>query len=82
MEIPSTSECPSPGGGDDVRESVRHGIRLDVKWRHQRIHRIKPGRGPAQTRRSSFGNTVVFLIPMTTENPLVGKRRQGTDLPS
>jgi len=35
MENPPASECSAPDRGDDVRESVRNGVVLDVEWKYQ-----------------------------------------------
>ena len=35
MEIPSTPECPAVDRGVNVGDSIRNGIGLDDKWKHQ-----------------------------------------------
>ena len=44
MEGPSPSERVAPVGGDDDRNSVRGYLRVDGKWKRQRIHEGAPGR--------------------------------------
>ena len=48
MENPPTSECPSPCRGDNVRESVRDGVRLDGERKYQRFREGKPGCRPVE----------------------------------
>jgi len=49
MENPPTSECPSPGRGDNVRESVRDGVRLDGERKHQQFREGTPRCRPVGT---------------------------------
>ena len=46
VEKPSTSECPAADRSNNVRNSVRDGVRLDGEWKHQRLRedtsRCKP----------------------------------------
>ena len=54
MECPSSSECVTPVGRDNDRESVRYGIRVDGEWSYQAV------RG-GESQRGSVGTCTFFV---------------------
>jgi hypothetical protein len=54
MENPPASERPAADRSDDVRDSVRNGIRLDGERKHQRLREGTPGCKPVGAGRFSF----------------------------
>ena len=51
VEDPSSSQCPAPGRGDDLKEPICDDIRLDDEWKHLRLRQGTSGCKPDQARR-------------------------------
>jgi len=62
MEISSASEHPATNRSNDDRGPVRDGIRLDGEWKHQRLRRETPRRGPARACRFSIQNVTALTL--------------------
>jgi len=81
MEDPSAPKRAAVDRGDDDRGSVRNGIRVDGKRKHQRVREGKSRYRSAGARGFSIWSLAV-TIPLTKLNPLAGRCRQGFDLHS
>ena len=71
MENPPTSECPTTTRSDDVRDSVRDGIRLDGKWKHQRVREDASGCKPARPGKPFIQSITVFTLGLLTIGQLI-----------
>ena len=80
VEIPSTPQYPTAIRNIDVGKSVRNGVKVDGKWKHQSIRQGTSGGQPVRTCMSSpwkFG----FPSLLTIGNPPAGRCRRGVGLP-
>ena len=74
VDIPSTSKRPTTDRSDDVADSVRNGIALDGKRKHQRVHQEKSRSRPTRACRSLVLDSASFGL-VTVGNSLAGGRR-------
>ena len=68
VENPSTSKCAATHWGDDDRDSIRNGIRVDGKWKHEQLREGTSGRSSVRACRCSIRSLVV-VDPLTTTSP-------------
>jgi len=62
MEFPSAPECPATAWSDDDWITVRDGVRLDGKRKHQRLCEGTPRCKPAGTGRLSIQSFAVAVV--------------------
>ena len=71
VENPPASERRAADRCYDVRDSVRDGIRLDGKWKHQRVREDASGCKPVRPGKPFIQSITVFTLGLLTIGQLI-----------